>query len=335
VATLKEIAALVGGRVAGDESFDVRGVAGIEEAAEGDITFISNPRYEKRLGSTRAGAIVVREGVKAEGKNLIVVKDPYLAFATILGALRPKSVLAPGISPRAEIRPGASIGKDVSIGPFVFIDEGCLVGDRVVIWPGGFVGANSTIGEDAVIYSNVSIREGTKIGKRVIIHANTVVGSDGFGYAKQGEGHRKIPQVGSVEIEDDVEIGACVTIDRATVGATVIGKGTKIDNLVQIAHNVRIGENSIIVAQVGIAGSTRIGRRATLAGQTGVAGHIEITDDVVIGAKSGVTGDIKEKGVYTGYPAAPHKEWLRATALFLKLPEIKKRLENLEKRLKG
>lgn len=332
--TVKEIASIIGGEVIGDGSVKVSGVSSIEEAGAGDITFLSDLRHRKYLKTTMAAAIVTGsvESVAA-GKNLIVVKDPYLAFATVLRLFKPVKFPAPGIHPSAIVHESAHIGRGASIGACVVVEEGVKIGDRTVIHPGVYVGADSGIGDDSVIYSNVSIREGSKIGKGVIIHCNSVVGSDGFGYVKEKDRYVKIPQTGNVTIGDDVELGACVTIDRATIGSTVIARGTKIDNLVQIAHNVAVGEDTVIVAQAGIAGSTKVGSRVTIAGQAGLAGHIEVTDDVVVGAKSGVTKDIAQKGAYTGYPAMPHNEWLRAQALFSKLPEIYKRLCEIEKKL--
>jgi UDP-3-O-[3-hydroxymyristoyl] glucosamine N-acyltransferase len=333
--TLEELARQVQGRVIGDGSLVITGVATIEEARPGEISFLAAPRYTSFVKATKASAVIVPEdkaGLK--GPNLLVVKDPYMAFAAMLKLFRPTVMPPAGVHPKAEVNRKAVLGKGVSIQPFAFIDEGAKLGDNVLIFPGVYVGRGVEIGDDTVIYSNVSVREGSIIGKRVIIHCNSVIGSDGFGYAKEGARYHKIPQTGIVKIGDDVEIGACVTIDRATVGETSVGRGTKIDNLVQIAHNVKIGEDTIIVAQVGISGSTRIGSRVTLAGQVGIVGHIEIADDCIVGAKSGVHNDIKTKGVFTGYPALPHKEWLRVQAITAKLPELKKRLEELEKRVK-
>ncbi len=332
---LKELAELVGGFLKGDEATLITGVASLEEAKAGDITFLSHQRYKRFLATTGASAIVVSPEVaeSVEGKNLIVVENPYLAFAKIMSHLKPVTHPPAGISPEAHIDPSATIGSDVSIQAGVFISKGAKVGNRVVLYSGVYIGDNAEIGDDTVIYPNVSIREESKIGRRVIIHCNSVIGSDGFGYISEGGKHHKIPQVGTVVVEDDVEIGACVTIDRATTGSTVIGKGTKIDNLVQIAHNVRIGENSIVVAQAGVAGSAKIGNRVTLAGQVGVAGHLEITDDCVIGAKSLVSSSVKNKGAYTGYPLLEHKRWLKAQTLVQKLPEIKDKLRELEERL--
>ncbi|HZX36618.1 MAG TPA: UDP-3-O-(3-hydroxymyristoyl)glucosamine N-acyltransferase [Thermodesulfobacteriota bacterium] len=332
--TLSEIANAIGGEVRGDASVEIGGIAGLEEAKRGDIAFLSNPKYEKFLDTTRASAVIVSLKTKtAEGKNFVAVKDPYLAFAKALTLLKPVIRFQQGISAKADIHASVKLGKDVSVGAFVVLEEGAEVGDGCVIYPGVYIGRGSIVGDGSVIYSNVSVREGVRLGKRVIIHCNSVIGSDGFGYVKEGVSYTKIPQTGGVIIGDDVEIGASVTIDRATLGQTVIGRGTKIDNLAQLAHNVKIGEDTVIVAQAGISGSTKVGSRVTLAGQTGVAGHIEITDDVMIGAKSGVTNDIKEKGVYTGYPVVPHMEWLRAQAAFGKLPELLKRVRELEKKL--
>jgi UDP-3-O-[3-hydroxymyristoyl] glucosamine N-acyltransferase len=332
---LEELAGLVGGRIIGDASLVITGVAGIDQARPGDITFLASPKYTALLKTTRASAVMVPEDkADVEGPSLVVVKDPYMAFASVLRLFNPPVMPPAGVHPKAEVHKGAVLGKGVSIQPFAFVDEGARVGDRVVIFPGVYVGKGVGIGDDTVIYSNVSVREGSVIGKRVIIHCNSVIGSDGFGYAKEGARYHKIPQVGIVRIGDDVEIGACVTIDRATVGETSVGRGTKIDNLVQIAHNVKVGEDTVLVAQVGISGSTTIGSRVTLAGQVGVAGHIEVADDCIVGAKAGVSKDIKKKGAFTGYPALPHNLWLRAQVVFSKLPEMKKRLEELGKRVK-
>ncbi len=332
---LEELTELVGGTLLGDGSVVITGVASLEEACKGDITFLSHPRYKRFLATTKASAVVVSPELAdiMADRNLIVVHNPYLAFARIMASIRPTRHPSPGIHPAAFIDPSATIGEDVSIQAGVFLSKGARVGNNVVLYPGVYVGENAEIGDDTVIYSNVSIREESKIGKRVIIHCNSVIGSDGFGYIQDGGRHHKIPQVGTVVVEDDVEIGACVTIDRATTGATIIGRGTKIDNLVQIGHNVKVGEDTIIVAQVGIAGSARIGNRVTLAGQSGVLGHLEIVDDCVIGTKSLVSSSIKNKGTYTGYPLLEHKRWLKAQTLVQKLPEIKDKIKELEERL--
>lgn len=333
--TLRELAGLVGGDIAGDENTIISGVASIDSAAEGDITFIASPKYIAGISGTKASAIIASPDIKERhGSNFLYVKNPYLAFAKTLAIFNPPPLPYHGIHPNARIHHTAEIGLSVSIYPHVYIDGDATIGDRAVLYPGVYIGRGASIGDDTILYSNVSVREGCRIGKRVIIHCNSVVGSDGFGFAKDGSKYHKIPQVGIVRIEDDVEIGACVTIDRATLGETVVARGTKIDNLAQIAHNVTIGEDSVIVAQAGIAGSAKLGNRVTLAGQVGVAGHIEITDDVVIGSQSGVAQDIPEKGVFSGTPAIPHMEWLKAQNIFAKLPEMRKKILELEKRVK-
>lgn len=332
--TLKELAVLVAGDVAGDESIIINNTANLKNADKGDITFIAGSKYIPSIASTNASAIIASHDIKERhGKNFIYTKNPYLAFAKVLAIFNPSPVPYQGIHPDAHIHKTAQFGSSVSIYPNVYIDEDAKICDRVVLYPGVYIGRGVNVGDDSLLYSNVSVREGCIIGKRVILHCNSVVGSDGFGFAKDGAKYHKIPQVGIVRIGDDVEIGACVTIDRATMGETVIGSGTKIDNLVQIAHNVSIGEDCVIVAQAGIAGSTKIGNRVTLAGQVGVVGHIDIADDVIIGSQSGVAQDIANKGVFSGSPAIPHREWLKAQNIFGKLPDMRKKLMELGKRM--
>ncbi|MBI5682796.1 MAG: UDP-3-O-(3-hydroxymyristoyl)glucosamine N-acyltransferase [Deltaproteobacteria bacterium] len=334
--SLNALAEIVSGQVIGDGSVFINGVAGLEDARAGDITFIANQKYTHLLSKTSASAIIASPDNISDlkDKNILCVKNPYLAFAKVQEVFAPAPILFKGIHPKAEVHPDTRIGKSVSIYPGVYIEEGAIIGSGVVLYPGVYVGKDVSIGDNTLIYSNVSIRERCSIGKRVIIHCNSVVGSDGFGFAKDGTRLYKVPQTGIVSIEDDVEIGACVTIDRATLGETVIKRGVKIDNLVQIAHNVSIGEDSTIVAQVGISGSTKIGDRVTLAGQVGVVGHIEIGDDVMVGAKSGVTHDLPAQGIFSGIPAIPHRDCLKAANIFAKLPEMRKTLLELERRVK-
>jgi len=260
------------------------------------------------------------------------VSNPSYAFARAIEFFYPRPSFEPGISGSAAVSEKAEIGRNVSIRAFACLEDHASIGDETVISPGVFVGENSRIGRQCLIYPNVTIRENVRIGDRVIIHSGSVIGSDGFGYVLEKGEHYKIPQVGGVIIEDDVEIGSNVSIDRATLGNTVIRKGTKIDNLVQIAHNVTIGEKSLIVSQVGIAGSTEIGSFVTLAGQVGVADHTSVDAGTIIGAQSGISGHIA-KGIYSGSPAIPHKNWLRAQALFARLPEMQKRLKELEEKI--
>lgn len=331
--SLGELAALAGGTLEGDGSAVITGAASVEEAGPGEITFAAEKKYLGLLSTTRASAAVVPEGAAAGSLNLIIAKNPQLAFAKIVEALRPQELPGPGIHPKAEVHPGAALSKDVSVQAFAVVEDGAAIGERTVIFPGVYIGRGASIGADCVIYPGVSIREGCVLGSRVIVHSNAVIGSDGFGYAKDKGRYVKVPQRGIVRIGDDVEIGASVTIDRATLGETVIGRGTKIDNLVQIAHNVKVGEDSIIVSQAGIAGSTKIGSRVQLGGQVGVAGHITIGDDVGIGAKSGVVQDVPSRSVHSGIPAIPHMDWLRAQNIYAKLPELRKKVAELEKRL--
>lgn len=330
---LKEIAALLNGEIIGNPDIEITGVSGIKEANEGDITFVSSAKYIKDLSGTRASCVIVKEPIADIEIAQLRVSNPYLVFAKLLKHFYVKQKAPIGISKDAIVSDKTEIGTDVSIFPFAFLSDGVSIGDRTVIYPYVFIGENTTIGEQCIIYPNVTLRENVKIGNRVIIHSGSVIGSDGFGYVF-GEGrHYKIPQVGGVIIEDDVEIGSNVSVDRATLGNTVIGKGTKIDNLVQIAHNVKIGENSIIVAQVGIGGSSEIGNFVYLAGQVGVADHVKIDSETMIGAQSGIMGHVT-KGVYSGTPAIPHRDWLKAQALFAKLPELYKRIKELEEKIK-
>ncbi len=331
---LKELAEWVGGTVIGDGEVEISGVGSIEAAQAGEITFIANPKYVPKLSGSNASAVIVSSEVTQATKPLLCVANPYLAFAKIIVLFSYKPYQPKGIDPRTWISPTAQLGKDLTIFPFVYIGDRCRIGDRVTVYPGVFVGEDSSIGEESVIYPNVSIYSGTIIGKRVILHSGVVVGSDGFGYVKDGSKNVKIPQVGEVEIEDDVEIGANTTIDRGALGKTIIRKGVKIDNLVQVAHNVVIGEDSVIVAQVGISGSTKIGRNVTLAGQVGVVDHAEIGDNVMVGAQSGVAHDLPPNQAFSGSPAVPHREWLRVVTVFPKLPEMRKTLVEIEKRLK-
>lgn len=328
---LDELATIAGGTVAGDGAVAIRDVASIDEAGSGDITFISDAKYLKLLKTTRASAVIVREPDPSAGVSQLVTPNPLLAFAVIIDVFRPLLHPAPGIHPRAEVHKDAIIGKDASIQAFTVVEEGARIGERAILYPGVYVGRSAAIGDDSILYPGVAIREGCVAGSRVIIHSNSVVGSDGFGYARAGGKYRKIPQRGIVIIEDDVEIGACVTVDRATVGTTVIGRGTKIDNLVQIAHNVKIGGDTVVAAQSGFAGSARVGSRVQFGGQAGVNGHIEIGSDSMIGAKTGVVSDLPERSVVTGFPAIPHREWLKCQALVAKLPELNKRIAELEK----
>ncbi len=329
---LKEIAEIIGGQLIGDGEIEITGVSGLSEAKAGDISFLTGTKLVAEAGKSRASAIIVNKAVEGMDKPQVAVGNPQLAFAQLLGHFYVKPHPYLGISEKAVVSPSAEIGENVTIYPFAYICDKAVIGKDSIIYPGAYVGEKSVIGEGCLIYPNVTIRDGVTIGKRVIIHAGAVIGADGFGYVFDGRAHRKIPQVGSVIIEDDVEIGANTAIDRATTGATVVGQGTKIDNLVQIAHNVKIGRAAIIVSQVGIAGSSEIGDGVILGGQAGIPDHVKLEAGAMVGAQAGVIGDLK-KGIYLGAPAIPHRDWLKASAIFAQLPELKKKIRELEEQI--
>ncbi len=339
--TLKEIAKFIDGKVVGAEDTLITGVSGIKEASEGDITFLANPKYSSLMDKTHAAAIITSADAQKTTKPVILTENPSLAFAKIISMFMPDDARHPqGIDYTVVMGKNVTLGKDVAIGPYVVIGDNVVIGDKSIIYAGCFIGHHTTIGSKTLIYPHVSIRERISIGSRVIIHSGTVIGSDGFGFATIKGAHHKIPQVGTVEIADDVEIGANVTIDRARFDKTVIGRGTKIDNLVQIAHNVVIGENSLIVAQVGISGSTIIGNNVTLAGQAGLVGHITVGDNAIVTAQSGVAKSVPADTMVSGYPARPFMTNQRVNASLQKLPELfdlikelKKKVEELEARL--
>lgn len=329
---IKEFAEIVSGEIIGDPEGEITGVSGIRQAIAGDITYVSSAHYIKYLEGSNASCVIVKDVIPDISIPQIKVINPHYAFARALECFYPKPTHAAGISSQAFVAVSASIGKDVSIYPFAYVSEHAVIGEGSVLMPGTFVGSSSTIGRQCLLYPNVTVREGVTLGDRVIIHSGTVIGSDGFGYVfEQGE-HYKIPQVGGVIIEDDVEIGSNVSVDRATTGNTIIRNGTKIDNLTQIAHNVTIGQKSLIVSQVGIAGSTDIGDFVVLGGQVGIADHTTIASGTMVAAQSGLKGHV-EKGIYAGSPAIPHATWLRAQALFARLPEMNKRIRKLEEKI--
>lgn len=331
---LSEIAKIFNGKIEGDGDVEISGVKGVEDCEEGDITYIASSKYAEFVKKSKASAIILKEKIEGLDKPQLIVENPQFVFAKLLELFYVKPHPFEGISQLASISESAKLGRNVTIYPFVWIDENVIIGENTVIYPFTFIGKDTLIGSDCVIYSNVTIREKVKIGSRVVIHSGSVIGSDGFGYIFHEGKHHKIPQVGGVIIEDDVEIGACVTIDRATTGNTVIGQGTKIDNLVQIAHNVKIGKNCIVVAQVGIAGSSKIGDGCILAGQVGISDHVEIESGTIITAQAGVMPGKVQKGVFSGSPIMPHREWLKANAIFQKLPELYKKIKELEEKIK-
>ena len=334
--TLKEIADFLGCRLIGDESLVISGIASLESAGSGDLTFATEHKYLQRMESSSAGAFIVTEALSAiiKDKNLIISDNPYYSLSLLLKQYYRREKRPMGIDKNVIIAKTATVSESASIYPNVFIDAGAVIKDGAVIYPGCFIGENVIIGRDTLLYPNVVVREDCVIGNNVIIHSGTVIGSDGFGYVLHNGKQNKIPQIGKVIIEDDVEIGANVAIDRAALGETVIGAGTKLDNLVQIAHNVKIGKDCVIAAQVGIAGSTKLGDRVAMAGQAGVVGHVKIGDNVIITGKCGVTNHIKDGEVVAGFPAIESNKWRKNAVLINKLPDMRKKIAELEKKIK-
>jgi len=331
---LSEITTLVSGELRGNPSTEITGIARIEEARKGDITWLSHPKYQRYLNKTRASCIIVSEDVVIKNTATIKVENTALAIATLIEAFYPQKLPRAGISKLAYVGKGAKLGKNVSLGAFSYVGEKSIIGDNVTIFPRVYVAEGVKIGAGTIIYPNVTLRTGTRLGKNIIIHPGVVIGSDGFAYTKVRGKHHKIPHRGGVVIEDNVEIGACTTINRSVLGNTVIKKGTKIDNLVHIAHNVVIGENSIVIAQVGVAGSVQIGKNVVLAGQAGIGEHLTIGNNAVIAARAAVTKDVPPKATVSGYPARPHKDSQKAYSLLIRLPELFRRVTNLERQCK-
>ena len=333
--TLKELAEYLGGTVRGEEACRVNGLAPLEAAGADKITFLANPKYAAKVAETGAGAVLMAPGGESYGRNVIEVANPYLAFAKLLTLFYVQPHPLRGILPEACVGTGVSLGEGISVYPGAIIGDNVNIGDRCVIHPGAVIYDGVTIGSDTTIHANVVVRERCRIGSRCVLQPGAVIGSDGFGYAPDGSSYYPIPQIGIVVLEDDVEIGANTCIDRAALEATLIRRGTKLDNLVQVAHNCQIGEDCMIVSQVGISGSTRIGNHVTLAGQVGVAGHLTIGDNVIVGAQSGVPGSLPANAGYSGSPVLPHKEWLKSMAVVANLPDMRKTVAALEKRIAG
>ena len=332
--TLTELAERLGCRLEGDGAIEITRVAAIEAAGPGDVTFFVNPRYKAALRTTRASAVILGEQAPAAACAMLRTAQPYLAFAEALRLFAPDERPAPGVHPSAWIAPGAVCAPDASIGALASVGPGAAVGARTIVHSNTSVGPFASIGEDCVIHSNVAIRERVTLGHRVIVQNGAVIGSDGFGFAQRPDGtHQKIPQIGVVVIEDDVEIGANTTIDRPAVGETRVRAGTKIDNLVQIAHGVTLGRDVLLAAQVGIAGSVRIEDRVILAGQVGVAGHLTIGAGARATAQTGIPNSVEPGAFVSGYPAIDNREWLKASAVFRKLPELRRAVSDLERRL--
>ncbi|HJV33745.1 UDP-3-O-(3-hydroxymyristoyl)glucosamine N-acyltransferase [Geomonas sp.] len=331
--TLQEIADYLGGTVGGDGNVVIGGLGTLDDAGEGQLTFLANPKYAAKVATTKASAVLLPQGANPHGHNAIFHANPYLAFAKLLTLFYTAPAAPLGVLPGAFVADGAKIGADVTIYPGACVAPGVVVGDRVTLYPGVVLHPGVVLGDDVTLHANVSVRERCRIGSRVTIHDGTVIGSDGFGYAPDGRSWYKIPQIGVVVIEDDVEIGSNCVIDRAALEVTKISRGTKIDNLVQIAHNCVIGEDCMIVSQVGISGSTQVGNHVIMGGQVGLAGHIKIGDNVMIGAQSGVPNSVAANQVVSGSPAIPHREWLKVSGLVPKLPDFRRTLSALEKRV--
>lgn len=336
VFTAKQIAEFIGGTVDGDENVAINTFAKIEEGKQGAISFLSNPKYTHFLYDTESSIVLVNEDLVLERPvkaTLVRVKNAYESVAKLLQlyeSMRPKKK---GIDTLAFVSPKATVGKDVYIGAFACIGDGAVIGDETQIYPHAVIGDNVEIGKGSIIYPNVAVYEGCRIGNHVTIHAGTVIGADGFGFAPNADGYDKIPQIGIVVIEDNVEIGANTCVDRSTMGATVIHKGVKLDNLIQIAHNVEIGENTVMSAQVGIAGSTKVGSWCMFGGQVGLAGHITIGDKTFLGAQSGVPGNIKGDETLIGSPPMKPKDFFRSQAIFRRLPEMYKQMAEMQKEI--
>jgi len=333
---LSEIVEKLGGSLEGDGNIEIAAVAGLGEGSEGDIGFLSNPKYAAEVASTKASAVIVPNDwdrpakcalVRVENSDQAFAQAAELFYETLPGPLA-------GVHPSAVVAESAQLGEGVCIGANCTVEEGVAIGSNTVVSPNCHIGYKTIIGDDCLLHPLVSIREFTEIGNRVIIHNGAVIGSDGFGYAVQEDGSRiKIPQIGKVVIEDDVEIGANTAIDRARFGKTRIGKGTKIDNLVQVAHNVVIGEHSVLCGQAGISGSTTVGSRVILAGQAGLAGHLEVGDGAIVGAQAGVMKDVPAKDFVMGSPAMTHLQAKKTIANMILLPKLKDKVRQLEKRL--
>ncbi len=329
---LSEIAAKIDCRMVADTEVDIHRVAGIDEAGPGDLTFVANRKYVSHIKTTRASAIILADDLPPVSIPSLRTSNPYLAFARVLELFYTPPIPAPGIHPTAVLAQDAVIGSNPSIGPYVVVGSKCLLGNNVTLYPHVVLYPGATVGSDSIIHANVTVREFCEIGARVIIQNGAVIGSDGFGFAPKDDGtYFKIRQTGRVRIEDDVEIGANTTLDRAAVGDTIIRRGAKLDNLVQIGHGSQVGENCVLAAQVGLAGSTKLGRNVRAGGQAGFAGHLEVGDDAVITAQSATSHDVQPGAVISGSPGIDNTTWLRAVTAFGRLPSLVRRIRDLER----
>ena len=333
--SLRELADLVEGELIGSPDIRIEGAADIADAEEGDIVFAESAGFMEKAVRSKASAIIARPGAKDSDKAIITVQDPRYAFARVLELFSPQRDREPGIHPSSVVSDTATIGANPSIGEYTHIGRNASIGENVCIYPFVYIGDNVRVGSGVVLHPFVTVLDDVSLGDRVVIHSGSVLGADGFGYTKVGKEHRKIPQIGCVIIGDDVEIGANVTIDKARTGTTEIGRGTKIDNLVHVAHNVKIGEDCILVAQVGVSGSVSIGDRVIFAGQSGIKDHLSVGDDAVICARAGVIGNIGAGEFVSGFPARDHKEQMRVVAAQQRIPALLRTIKELEKRVKA
>lgn len=331
---LSQIRDFIGGELFGPGDAMVSGISSLEDAGPQDLTFVASDRFVKAAVTSKAGAFIVGRKIAQLASPQLVVPNPSYSFVCVAQRFFTEPYRPRGIAADLVRGTDVQIGPEASIWPFVTLGDRVQIGARVTLFPGVFIGEDSTVGDDSVLYPNVVVRERCAIGARVIIHSGAVIGSDGFGYVQHQGRHHKIPQLGGVIIEDDVELGANVTVDRATFGQTVIKRGTKVDNLVQIAHNVTVGEDNILVAQVGIAGSTTLGRHVMVGGQAGLADHIRIGDQVMIAARAGVTRNLEPNQIVSGAPAMPHETFIKAQAVIPRLPELRQKVRELEERIR-
>ena len=332
--SLAVLADLVGGCVSGDPSTAVSGVAPLDIAGPDQISFLANPKYQEKLADCKAAAIIVHPSLEGSVSiPLLLAENPYLAFAEILTFFEVPPYVGQGVQLGAHVHPDAVIGENVTIEPGCVVSAGATIGKGTHLHPNVVIGTDAVLGDDCLLHANVTVREKSVLGNRVIIQPGAVIGADGYGFAPDGQSYYKIPQVGHVVIEDDVEIGACTCIDRGTLGVTRIARGTKIDNLVQVAHNVQVGEDTLLVSQVGIAGSTVIGKHCIFGGQSAVAGHIKVGDNVTLAGRGGIANNVDGNQTLAGAPAMPHRDWLKATMTIPHLPEMRRELRQLKKQV--